>query len=173
MLFRSLDLAGAEIELATEAGREFILREKLKAYKSAYEFILIDCPPSLGLLTVNALTASDKVIMPLQAQFLAVHGLSRLTESIDKVKARLNPHIALDGVFITQYDGRKVLNRNIADSVKENFKSSLFSTFIRNNIALAEAPYSGKDIFEYAPASNGAKDYMALSKEIIKKYKNK
>lgn len=168
----SLDLSGAEIELATEAGREFILKEKLTKIKDNYDFILIDCPPSLGLLTVNALVATDKVIMPLQSQFLAVHGLSKLIDIVDKVKHRLNPAICLDGVIITQYDKRKVLNRNIAESIKTNFKSTLFKTYIRDNVSLAEAPYSGKDIFEYAPKSYGAKDYLNLAKEVIQKYRN-
>jgi len=167
----SLDLSGAEIEFASEAGREFILKEKLEHLKKKYDYILIDCPPSLGLLTVNALTAAEKVIMPLQAQFLAVHGLSKLTDIIEKVEIRLNPGLKLDGVIITQYDKRKVLNRNIADSVKKNFKSAVFNSVIRENVSLAEAPYAGKDIFEYAPKSKGAEDYMELAKEILKRYK--
>lgn len=165
----SLDLAGAEIELAAEAGREMILREAIAPLLSKYEFILIDCAPTIGLLTTNALTAASEVYIPLQAQYLSLQGITKLTEVINKIKARLNKKLKLGGVFLTQYDGRKVLNRDIADAIQEHFKSLVFQTKIRDNIALAEAPGRGQDIFRYNPKSNGAKDYDSLCNEIMKK----
>ena len=164
----TLDLSGAEIELSGEAGREFILRELLEPIKSKYSYILIDSPPSLGLLTINAFTASDLVFIPLQAQYLALQGLTKLVEVVDKIKKRLNPSLKIGGVFITQYDNRKVLNRDVAEAIKNHFPKEIFSTHIRDNIALAEAPAQGLDIFRYNPKSHGAEDYLSLSKEIEK-----
>lgn len=163
----TLDLSGAEIELISEAGREYILSELIEPVKKDYDFILIDCPPSIGLLTVNALTVADAVLIPLQAEFLAVQGLAKLTEVIDKVKIRLNKKLTIGGVFITQYDNRKILNRNVVESVEAYFKAGVFKNKIRENIALAEAPTQGLDIFRYNPNSNGAEDYMNLCKEIL------
>lgn len=165
----SLDLSGAEIELSSEAGREVILKELLEAVKNNYDFIILDCPPNLGLLTVNALTAAEKVYIPLQAEFLAMQGLSKLTSVIDKIQKRLNKNLSLGGVFITQYDNRKILNRDVSKTISVHFKDQVFKTKIRDNVALAEAPSSGMDIFRYNPQSNGAKDYMSLCREIIKK----
>ncbi len=165
----TLDLSGAEIELSSETGREYILRELLDPIRDNYDYILIDCPPSLGLLTINALTASDKVYIPLQAQFLALQGLSKLLEVIEKIQKRLNKNLEVGGVFITQYDNRKVLNRNVVETITEHFKSRIFETKIRDNIALAEAPARGLDIFRYQPKSYGAEDYLALCEEIIKR----
>lgn len=164
----TLDLSGAEIELSNEAGREYILRELLEPLRNKYDYILIDSPPSLGLLTINALSASDEVYIPLQAQYLATQGLSKLTEVIEKVKKRLNKKLKIGGVFITQYDSRKVLNRNVVESIEENFTGKVFKTRIRDNVALAEAPTMGLDILRYQPKSNGAEDYKALSREIVK-----
>ena len=164
----TLDLSGAEIELSGEAGREYILKELIDALREKYDYILIDSPPSLGLLTLNAFTASDEVILPLQAQFLAMQGLSKLLEVIEKIQKRLNKNLKIGGVFITQFDGRKVLNRNVFETINEHFNGAVFNTKIRDNIALAEAPAVGQDIFRYSPKSNGAEDYMALSKEILK-----
>ena len=163
----TLDLSGAELELSTEAGREFILAELLSPIKKLYDFIIIDCPPSLGLLTVNALTASDEVYIPLQAHYLPLRGLTKITEVIDKVQKRINKNLKVGGIFITQFDKRKILNRDIADTIVEHFSEKVFKTRIRNNIALAEAPTSGLDIFRYNPKSNGAADYMELCKEIL------
>jgi len=157
-----LDLSGAEVELSIEAGREFILSEMLNPYRSQYDFILIDCPPSLGLLTVNSLTAADEVYLPLQAEFLALQGLSKLVEVINKIKGRLNRHLIIGGVFVTQFDQRKVLNRNVLETIQKHFNDKVFTTRIRDNVALAEAPTSGKDIFEYNPKSYGAEDYARL-----------
>jgi chromosome partitioning protein len=163
----TLDLSGAEMELISEAGREYILRELIEPVKEKYDYILIDCPPSIGLLTVNALTAADEVLIPLQAEFLAVQGLKKLTEIIEKVKLRLNKNLKIGGVFITQFDSRKILNKNVAESVEAHFKTKMFSTKIRENVALAEAPAQGYDIFRYDINANGAKDYLSLSNEIL------
>jgi chromosome partitioning protein len=163
----TLDLSGAELELAAETGRELILKDLIDEVKNKYDFILIDCPPSLGLLTLNALTASDQVYIPLQAQFLATQGLAKLHEVIEKVKKKLNKKLEIGGVFLTQYDNRKVLNRDVASTVEDFFKEKMFKTRIRDNVALAEAPSAGVDIFRYNPKSPGAIDYLALTKEIV------
>jgi chromosome partitioning protein len=163
----TLDLSGVEIELSSEAGREVILKELIDPIKKHYDYIILDCPPSLGLLTINALTASQDVFIPLQAQFLALQGLAKLTDVIDKIKKRLNKELEIGGVVITQYDHRKILNRDVAGTIQEHFGDRVFKTMIRENVALAEAPSSGKDIFHYNPNSHGAKDYLALCKEIV------
>jgi len=172
----TLDLSGAELELSAETGREFILKELISSLKKKYDYILIDCPPSLGLLTLNALTASDEVFIPLQAQFLATQGLAKLNDVIEKIKKRHNKQLTIGGVFLTQYDHRKVLNRDVAKVVANYFRDKVFKTKIRDNIALGEAPSSGLDIFRYAANSNGAADYLSLTKEILaraKKLENK
>ena len=164
----TLDLSGAEVEMSGEAGREYILRELLEPIRGSFDYILIDSPPSLGLLTINSFTASDEILIPLQAQYLALQGLAKLVEVIDKIKRRLNKDLKIGGVFITQYDSRKVLNRDVVATIEAHFKDEVFSTKIRDNIALAEAPTQGVDIFRYQPKSKGAEDYLALCKEIIK-----
>lgn len=164
----TLDLSGAEIELAGEAGREYILKEILEPLKASYDFIIIDNPPSLGLLTINSFTASDEILIPLQAQYLALQGLTKLMEVIEKIKKRLNRDLKIGGVFITQYDNRKILNRDVVTTIENYFKDNLFETKIRDNVALAEAPAKGMDIFRYNPKSYGAEDYLALSKEILR-----
>lgn len=165
----TLDLSGAEVELSGEAGREYFIRELIEPLKKTYDYILIDCPPSLGLLTLNALTAADEVYIPLQTQYLALQGLAKLTEIVDKVKKRLNKKLSIGGVILTQFDARKILDKDVAESVHEHFKDKVFKTQIRNNVALAEAPSVGKDIFRYNPNSTGAEDYAALCKEIIQR----
>ena len=165
----TLDLSGAEIELSSEPGREYILKELIESVKSSYDYIIIDSPPSLGLLTINSFTAADEIIIPLQAQFLAMQGLAKLVEVVEKIKSRLNKGLKIGGVFITQYDGRKVLNRDVVETINAHFKSEVFKTKIRDNIALAEAPAQGMDIFRYNAKSYGAEDYMGLVKEIIKR----
>jgi chromosome partitioning protein len=167
----TLDLSGAEVEMSGEAGREYILKELIQPLKKAYDYIIIDSPPSLGLLTINSLTASDEIIIPLQAQYLALQGLAKLMEVIDKIKKRLNKDLVLGGVVITQYDSRKVLNRDVVDTIEAHFKKDVFKTRIRENIALAEAPAQGLDIFRYQPKSYGAQDYLSLCKEVAKKSK--
>ena len=165
----TLDLSGAEVEMSGEAGREYILRELIEPIRASYDYILIDSPPSLGLLTINALTASNEVLIPIQAQFLALQGLTKLLEVIDKITKRLNKELKVGGVFITLYDSRKVLNRDVVATIEAHFKDEVFKTKVRDNIALAEAPAQGLDIFRYNPKSYGAKDYLSISKEIIKK----
>ena len=164
----TLDLSGAEVELSGEAGREYILKELIDPIKKHYDYVIIDSPPSLGLLTINSFTASDEIYIPLQAQYLAIQGLTKLVEVIDKIKKRLNKSLKIGGVFITQYDSRKILNRDVVDTIKGHFKNDVFKTMIRDNVALAEAPTQGTDIFRYQAKSKGAEDYLALCKEIIK-----
>lgn len=168
----SLDLSSAEMELVNEAGREFILRELFAGVDEDYDYIIIDCPPSLGLLTLNALTSSQQVIIPLQTQFLALQGLAKIKQVIQKVKLRLNKELHISGVLATMYDHRKVLNRDVVETIKKYFGPLLFEDFIRDNVALAEAPASRQDIFGYAPSSNGAQDYLAVCKEIIERTEN-
>ncbi|OAV43004.1 ParA family protein [Lewinella sp. 4G2] len=168
----SLDLSSAEMELVNEAGREFILRELFAGVDEDYDFIIIDCPPSLGLLTLNALTSSSQVIIPLQTQFLALQGLAKIKQVIQKVKLRLNKELHISGVLATMYDARKVLNRDVIETIQKYFGPLLFETYIRDNVSLAEAPAAREDIFKYSPRSNGAKDYLAVSKEIIERTDN-
>lgn len=163
----TLDLSGAEMELINEAGREFILKELFAPLREDYDFIIIDCPPSLGLLTLNALTSSDFVYIPLQTEFLALQGLAKIKQVIQKVKLRLNRELEIGGVIATMYDSRKVLNRDVANTIQKYFGELVFKTMIRDNVALAEAPSQRKDIFAYNPGSPGAEDYLELSKEIL------
>jgi len=165
----TLDLSGAEMELINEAGREYILRELLEVVEEDYDYVIIDCPPSLGLLTLNALTSSTYVYIPLQTEFLALQGLTKIKQIIDKVRFRLNKKLSIGGVIATMYDHRKVLNRDVVETIKKFFGKRVFETYIRDNVALAEAPAQRKDIFAYNKRSSGAKDYLALSKEIIER----
>ena len=163
----SLDLSGAEMELINEAGREYILREMFEPLTEIYDYIIIDCPPSLGLLTLNALTSSQFVIIPLQTEFLALQGLAKIKQVIDKVKFRLNKNLEIGGVVATMYDARRILNRDVVETIHKYFGDKVFKTYIRDTVALAEAPAQRKDIFTYQPKSVGAKDYMSLCHEII------
>jgi chromosome partitioning protein len=163
----TLDLASVEIELSTKIARETILKKMIEKVSKDFDYIFIDCPPSLGLITVNAFAAADEIFIPLQAQFLALHGLDKLTDIITLVQESLNKDLKIGGVFITQYDSRKILNRDIAESVSNYFKGNIFKTLIRDNVALAEAPVHGLDIFRYDPKSNGAKDYESLINEFL------
>lgn len=165
----SLDLSAAEIELSAEPGREYILKELLNSIKDQYDVIMIDCPPSLGLLTINALTASQSVIIPLVAEYLPLRGLAKLNDVIKKIQGRMNPELNIGAVFLTQFDSRKVLNRDVSESIKNFFGEKLMNTTISNNITLAEAPSQGKDIFLYNKSCKGAKDYEELCSELIKK----
>lgn len=163
----TLDMSAIDIELSGEAGREFILKERLSKIKDKYDYILLDTPPSLGLLTINAFTASDKILIPLQAEYLALQGLKKLSDVIVKVQSRLNQNLELAGVFLTQFDSRKVLNREINTMVNNYFKDKTLQTKIRDNVSLAEAPVNKMDIFSYDDKLNGAKDYKDLTKEIL------
>lgn len=165
----SLDLSGAEMELINEAGREYILQELFQPVLEEYDYIIIDCPPSLGLLTLNALTTSDYVYIPLQTEFLALQGLTKIKQVIDKVRFRLNKKLQIGGVIATMYDARKVLNRDVVATIQKYFGDKVFNTLIRDNVTLAEAPAQRKDIFSYAKSSNGAKDYLNLCKEIMER----
>ena len=165
----SLDLSGAEMELVNEPGREFILRGLFEPVQEEYDFIIIDCPPSLGLLTLNALTSSNAVYIPLQTEFLALQGVAKIKQVIDKVRFRLNKKLHVGGVIATMYDGRKVLNRDVVSTIQKYFGDRVFETMIRSTVALAEAPAQRQDIFSYSPRSNGAKDYLALCKEVLQR----
>jgi chromosome partitioning protein len=165
----TIDLSGAEIELISEPGREFFLRDLLEPLQDQYDYIIIDCAPSLALLTLNALTASDEVLIPLQAQYLATQGLTKLMEIVGKIKQRLNKKLVIGGIFITQYDHRKTLNREVVEIIKDKFENYIFESKIRDNVALAEAPTAEQDIFRYSEKSNGAKDYLALATEFLHK----
>lgn len=165
-----LDLSAAESELINEPGRELILKGLVAKILDTrkFDYILIDCPPSLGLLTLNALTASDYLIIPVQAQFLAMRGMAKITNVVGIVKERLNPGLNIGGIVITQFDKRKTLNRSVSEIINDSFCNKVFRTVIRDNVALAEAPIKGKNIFEYNKNCNGAKDYMSLAQEVMK-----
>jgi chromosome partitioning protein len=165
-----LDLSAAESELINEPGREMILKGLIAkaTVEHKFDYILIDCPPSLGLLTLNALTAADFLIIPVQAQFLAMRGMAKLMNVIQIVQERLNPGLKMGGIVITQYDKRKTLNKSVSELIKESFCDKVFKTMIRDNVALAEAPIHGQNIFEYSPRSYGAQDYSELAKEVMK-----
>jgi chromosome partitioning protein len=174
----SLDLAAAEIELVGVIGREVILRDKMQEDDATFDFLLVDCPPSLGLLTLNALAAVGEVFIPLQPHFLALHGLSKLLETIDLVAARLNQRLKLSGIILCMYDTNTRLATEVCQDVDDFFRNArgqstpwadaqTFQTRIRRNVRLAEAPSFGKSIFQYAPDSNGADDYRRLTEEIL------
>ena len=167
----NIQLSGAGIELVALDRRESRLREGIAQLAQKYDFIFIDCPPSLSLLTLNALTASDRLIIPVQAQFLAMRGMAKLMQVVHKVQQRLNSDLSIAGVLITQYDGRKNLNKSVSELVQETFQGKVFSTHIRNAITLAEAPTQGQDIFHYAPKSAGAEDYEKVCNELLTEIK--
>jgi chromosome partitioning protein len=163
----SLDLSGADLELSGVAGREFLLREGLRSARG-YDYILIDCPPSLGLLTLNALTTAKEVFVVTQAEYYALHGLAKLMETVETVQKRLNKKLSVTGIVVTQYDGRKKLCREVVERLRGHFGKRLFKTPIRDNVSLAEAPSHGQTIFEYRGKSHGAEDYTALAKEVVR-----
>jgi len=164
----SIDLAGADIELSSIAGREYILREALEDI-TGFDYCLIDCGPSLGLITLNTMTYVDNLFVPLQVEFLALQGLSKLLEIVEVSRKRLNKNLNISGVICTMVDRRKKLHREVIENVYEHFGEVVFKTFIRHNISLAEAPSHGQTIFEYRPDSSGANDFLALAKEIIER----
>jgi chromosome partitioning protein len=165
----SLDLLGAEIELVSRLGRETILKRLLKPLAGKYDYVLIDCAPALGMLTVNALVAADTVIIPLEAEYFAYRGIDRLVSIISDVRTHYNESLTIGGVFITKINPRRVITEQITGSIKKYFEDKLFDTSVRINVALVEAQLKGIDVFEYAPASNGAIDYSNLVDEIIVK----
>jgi chromosome partitioning protein len=162
-----INLSASELELTSQAGRELILKEAIRPVLHDYDYILIDCAPSLGILTLNALVASREVFIPLQTEFLAMQGMSKLLETLDVVKQRLNHDIEVTAIIGTMYDGRKNLAGEIVASVRTHFGDRLLKTLVRSNVSLAEAPSYGQDIFTYKPDSIGAEDYQALAKEVI------
>lgn len=159
----------ATFEKNTEVGKEFILKESLDEVREVYDYILIDCPPSLGSLTVSALTASDFVVVALQPETLALQGMSDFIKILRTVKTRMNPQLELLGIVITQYDSRKVLHREIAEIAVERYGEAIFQTYIRGNVALAESQSLRQHIFTYDALCNGAKDYMGLTKEVVQR----
>jgi len=174
----NLDLAAAELELAGEVGREMILRDRMQDDPSEFDYLVLDCPPSLGVLTVNALVAVREVFLPLQPHFLALHGLSKLLRTIEVVSRRLNNQLRLSGVMLCMYDSNTRLAAEVSTDIDEFFQVSkggrdffrdakFFETRIRRNIRLAEAPSFGQSIFQYSPDSNGAIDYQTLAQEVM------
>ncbi|HSJ13886.1 MAG TPA: ParA family protein [Longimicrobiales bacterium] len=163
----SPDLIGAEVELVERSSRELGLRNALEAVRPAYEYILLDCPPSLGLLTLNTLAAADTVMIPIQCEFYALEGLSQLLNTIRVVQQNLNPRLQVEGVLLTMYDNRLNLSRQVAEEAKEYFGSRVFTSVIPRNVRLAEAPSFGKPIVLYDILSAGAQSYLALANEVI------
>lgn len=169
-----IDLAGAELELINQPERERVLGRLIEPVKDKYDFILIDCSPSLGLITVNALTAADSVIIPVQAEYFALEGISKLLNTIRIIKSRLNPSLEIEGFLLTMYDSRLCLANQIYDELKGHFSSLIFETVIPRNIKLSEAPSHGIPVLQYAPESRGATSHVLLAKELIaKNRKNK
>jgi len=164
-----IDLVGAEIELVNEKRREYFLSEAIKDVKDEYDFIIIDCSPSLGLITINALTASDSVIVPIQSEYFALEGLGKLLNTIRIVQTRLNPNLSIEGLLITMYDSRLRLARQVVEDVRSHFKQMVFDTLIYRNTKLAEAPSYGKSIIMHDASCSGAINYLNLANEILKR----
>lgn len=169
LLPASISLASADSDLMVEPGREYLLREAIQDIKSSYDYILIDCPPSLGILTVNAFTAAEGLIIPLQTEYFALHGTRQLMQIVNKVQSRLNPDLELLGILITMFDSRKNIHQEIVETIKNQFDSKVYETLIRGNVALVESPSFGQDILTYKSSSTGAADYRAFAAELIKK----
>lgn len=165
----TVDLAGAEVDLVYVDNRENVLKEALKEIKSSYDFIFIDCPPSLGLLTVNALTATDSIIIPIQCEYFPLVGLGQLMNTIRLIKKHLNPDIEIEGVLLTMKDNRSNLVAQVAEEIKKYFETKVYDTYIPRNIRLAESPSHGKPILLYDSRSKGAIAYKALSEEFLRK----
>mgnify|MGYP002633536173 CR=1 FL=1 len=163
----SRDLVGAEIELTSALAREHRLADALKSLPMDFDTVILDCPPSLGLLTLNALTAADSVLVPLQAEFFALEGLGELVRTIQLIQRRLNPALAWEGVLLTLYDHRNRLCREVSDDVREHFGDKVFETAIPRNVRLGEAPSFGQPIIQYDPGARGAEAYRALAQELI------
>ncbi|QFQ13726.1 ParA family protein [Pseudoprevotella muciniphila] len=164
-----IDLVGAEIEMLNFDNREFIIRNLLTPLKDEYDFILIDCSPSLGLITVNALSAADSVIIPVQCEYFALEGIGKLLSTIRIIKRKLNPNLEIEGFLLTMYDSRLRLAKQIYDEVKHHFQELVFKTVIQRNVKLSEAPSHGLPAILYNADSRGAKDHLALAKEVIDK----
>ena len=166
-----MDLAGLELELGERAGRTTILQRALAQIEGQYDYVLIDCPPSLNLLTVNALTAARSVVVPLQCEFFALEGLSQLLQTVEMAKANINPSLVIDGVIMTMYDQRNRLSAQVAADVRKHLGRAVFKTIIPRNVRIAEAPSFGKPVLLYDPSCAGSKAYMALADEMLMRHK--
>ena len=164
-----IDLVGAEIEMLNQPNRENLMKLVINKIKDDYDFILLDCSPSLGLLTVNALTASDSVIIPVQSEYYALEGLGKLLNTIKIIQTRLNPDLQIEGFLLTMFDSRTNLSNQVVEEVKKHFESMVFETIIQRNVKLAEAPSHGVSIIEHDAASKGAVNYLNLAREILQK----
>ena len=164
----TISLAGAEIELVSTISREVRLKRALQEVQGLYDYIIIDCPPSLGLLTINSLTASDAIIIPVQCEFYALEGLSQLLSTIRLVQKHLNKNLAIDGVLLTMFDARTNLGIQVIEEVKKYFQDKVYKTIIPRNVRLSEAPSHGEPIIIYDPKSRGAEVYLELAKEVIR-----
>ena len=167
----TIQLAGAEIELVSAIARETRLKDLLEPIQDEFDFIFIDCPPSLGLLTINALTAADSVLIPIQCEFYALEGVSQLVSTIELVKKSLNPNLEIQGVILSMFDGRTNLSIQVLDEVKKYFPDKVYKTIIPRNVRLSESPSFGEPIINYDRTSKGADAYMALAKEVIRNNK--
>jgi chromosome partitioning protein len=169
----SRDLVGAEVELVSRPHRETIMRRALETLRRSYDYVLIDCPPSLGLLTLNMLTAADAVLIPIQCEYYALEGLSQLLNTIRLVQRNFNPRLAVDGVLLTMHDARLNLSRQVAEEAQEYFGARMFKTVIPRNVRLAEAPSFGKPILLYDIGSVGAQSYLSVAEELIRRTASK
>jgi len=167
----NINLAGAELELVPKPNREYVLKEAISEIKDDFDFIFIDCPPSLGLITLNSFAATDSVLVPIQCEYYALEGLSQLTNTIKMVKKALNPEIVLEGILLTMFDARTNLSIQVVDEVKKFFHDKVFATIIPRNVRLSEAPSFGQPIIEYDRNSRGAECYTDLAAEVIKRNK--
>lgn len=165
----SASLVGAEVEMAEIDDREFLLRRQLDSLRSKYDCVFLDCPPSLGFLTVNALVAADAILVPLQCEYYALEGLSQLLKTVKAVKKRLNPALSLAGILLTMYDRRNNLSQQVAEEVRAHFKKGVFTTMIPRNVRLSEAPSHGQPVLLYDIRSTGAQSYLALAREFIER----
>lgn len=165
----TLDLAGAEVELLAVSDRQLRLGRALEPVKERYDYVLIDCPPSLGVLTINALACADGVLIPIQCEFFALEGLTQLLSTVELVRSRINPHLRLEGVVLTMYDARTNLAQQVAEEVRRHFSQQVFETVIPRTVRLSEAPSHGLPILRYDPRSKGAEVYRALAKEMLRR----
>lgn len=166
-----IDLVGAEIEMVNMDDRDVVLRKVLSPLKNSYDYILIDCSPSLGLITVNSLTAADSVIIPVQCEYFALEGISKLLNTIKIIKSKLNPELAIEGFLLTMFDSRLRLANQVYQEVKRHFEVMVFNTVIQRNVKLSEAPSYGQPVLLYDPESKGTLNHLELAKELIKKNK--
>ncbi len=163
----NIDLAGAELELVAKENREYVLKNAINEIKDDFDFIFIDCPPSLGLITLNSFTAADSILVPIQCEYYALEGLGQLTNTIKMIKKKLNPELSLEGVLLTMFDARTNLSIQVVDEVKKFFKGKVYASIIPRNVRLSEAPSFGQPIIQYDKHSKGAACYMDLADEVI------